>query len=122
MLDEECQARLNEIIEDSSDAGFEFEAPESLADAKNKVAKQILFYLENIQKEFDIGRWNDRDTNRFMKASSYFFKMIDKWTLTKETPEIKTVFEVKKPTTIKFEVEKEIDKNVKTLNEWRVKV
>jgi len=119
MLDDECQTRLQEIMEDSSDAGFEFEAPESLGDAKNKVAKQLLFYLENIQKEFDIGRWNDRDTNRFTKASSYFFKMIDKWTMTKETPEIKTAFKIEKTKTIGFEVEKEINENVKTLNEWR---
>ena len=82
MLNEECEKRLSDIMDDSGDAGFEFIAPSSLADAKNKIAKMMMFYLGNIGREFDLARWNDAERKRMVKASSYFFKVFDKKTLT----------------------------------------
>ena len=69
-------------MDDSGDAGFEFIAPSSLADAKNKIAKMMMFYLGDIGREFDVGRWNDAEIKRMVKAASYFFKVFDKKTLT----------------------------------------
>ena len=82
MLNEECEKRLSDIMDESGDAGFEFIAPSSLADAKNKIAKMMMFYLGDIGREFDVGRWNDAEIKRMVKAASYFFKVFDKKTLT----------------------------------------
>jgi hypothetical protein len=132
MLNEECQARLNEIIEDSSDSGFEFEAPTTLADAKNKIAKMVMFYLNDIGGEFDLGRWNEAEQKRLTKAASYFFKMFDKWTLSKESvwESVKNVPKtgekvVQKADTknnvgilLEFEVDYEVNENTLTLNDY----
>ena len=129
MLDEECKNRLEEIIDDSSDAGFEFEPPTDLADAKNKIAKMIMFNLDEIHKEFDIGRWNNAEQKRLIKATSYFFKVFDKWTLNKGA-ELDIGFDVKQikiqtpqidtGNVLEFEVSAEIDESVKTLNDYLV--
>lgn len=132
MLNEECQARLNEIIEDSSDGGFEFEAPTTLSDAKNKIAKMVMFYLNDIGGEFDLGRWNEAEQKRLTKAASYFFKMFDKWTLSKETTweSVKNVPKTGKNSNeivdrqnnvgmvLEFEVDYGVNKNALTLNDY----
>ena len=132
MLNEECEKRLQEIIEDSSDSGFEFEAPTTLADAKNKIAKMVMFYLNDIGGEFDLGRWNEAEQKRLTKAASYFFKMFDKWTLSKEPvwESVKNVPQtggknVQKadPTNnvgilLEFEVDYEVNENTLTLNDY----
>ena len=113
-------------MDDSGDAGFEFIGPTSLADAKNKIAKMMMFYLGDIGREFDLARWNDAEKKRIVKASSYFFKRMDNWTVNLSLPET-SKFKLKnsqsKPVKVEsvmgFEVVKELDMNVKTLNEWR---
>jgi hypothetical protein len=132
MLNEECEKRLQEIIEDSSDGGFEFEAPTTLADAKNKIAKMIMFYLNDIGGDFDLSRWNEAEQKRLTKAASYFFKMFDKWTLSKE-PVWESVKNVPKmgvsPTKtsakekdvgilLEFEVDYEVNESTLTLNDY----
>ena len=114
-------------MDDSGDAGFEFIGPTSLADAKNKIAKMMMFYLGDIGREFDLARWNDVEKKRIVKASSYFFKRMDNWTSAglslPETSKFKLGTTQSKPvgaeSTMGFEVVKELDMNVKTLNEWR---
>ena len=132
MLNEECEKRLQEIIEDSSDSGFEFEAPTTLADAKNKIAKMVMFYLNDIGGEFDLGRWNEAEQKRLTKAASYFFKMFDKWTLSKEPvwESVKNVPKSKENSTeisgkqnnvgilLEFEVDYEVNENTLTLNDY----
>ena len=132
MLNEECEKRLQEIIEDSSDSGFEFVAPTTLADAKNKIAKMVMFYLNDIGGEFDLGRWNEAEQKRLTKAASYFFKMFDKWTLSKE-PVWESVKNVPKTEEnsrhmnpnqnnvgilLEFEVDYEVNENTLTLNDY----
>ena len=132
MLNEECEKRLQEIIEDSSDGGFEFEAPTTLADAKNKIAKMIMFYLNDIGGDFDLSRWNEAEQKRLTKAASYFFKMFDKWTLSKE-PVWESVKNVPKTGVrnsvdsvdkkdvgilLEFEVDYEVNESTLTLNDY----
>jgi hypothetical protein len=132
MLNEECQARLNEIIEDSSDGGFEFEPPEGIWDAKNKIAKMLMFYLNDIGGEFDLGRWNEAQQKRLTRAASYFFKMLDNFTLSKETTweSVKNVPKTGENSrhinpkqnnvgmVLEFEVDYEVNKNALTLNDY----
>ena len=54
-------------MDDSGDAGFEFIAPSSLADAKNKIAKMMMFYLGDIGREFDVG---DKKTLTIVEKSA----------------------------------------------------
>jgi len=121
MLNEECEKRLSDIMDDSGDAGFEFIAPSSLADAKNKVAKMMMFYLGDIGREFDVGRWNDAEIKRMVKAASYFFKTFDKKTLTKGVVE-RSAKIVDSRTVIQNDVEKveeyEINEDTLTLNDY----
>ena len=110
-------------MDDSGDAGFEFIGPTSLADAKNKIAKMLMFYLGDIGREFDLARWNDVEKKRIVKASSYFFKRMDNWTVNlPKTSKFKLGTTQSKPVVAEsamgFSVVKELDK-VKTLNEWR---
>ena len=110
-------------MDDSGDAGFEFIGPTSLADAKNKIAKMLMFYLGDIGREFDLARWNDVEKKRIVKASSYFFKRMDNWTVNlPKTSKFKLGTTQSKPVKVEsamgFSVVKELDK-VKTLNEWR---
>ena len=122
MLNEECEKRLSDIMDDSGDAGFEFIAPSSLADAKNKIAKMLMFYLGDIGREFDLARWNDAEKKRMVKASSYFFKTFDKKTLTKGTVEryVDTSrMDSKKESTVETLVkEYEINEDTLTLNDY----
>ena len=132
MLNEECEKRLQEIIEDSSDSGFEFVAPTTLADAKNKIAKMVMFYLNDIGGEFDLGRWNEAEQKRLTKAASYFFKMFDKWTLSKEPvwESVKNVPKSKENSRhmspkqkdvgilLEFEVDYEVNESTLTLNDY----
>ena len=109
-------------MDDSGDAGFEFIAPSSLADAKNKIAKMLMFYLGDIGREFDLARWNDAEKKRMVKASSYFFKTFDKKTLTKGTVEryVDTSrMDSKKESTVETLVkEYEINEDTLTLNDY----
>ena len=118
MLNEECEKRLSDIMDESSDAGFEFIAPSSLADAKNKIAKMMMFYLGDIGRHFDIGRWNDAEIKRMDKASSYFFKVFDKKTLTIVEKSAKTDGQIVK-TEVEILVENyEINEDTLTLNDY----
>ena len=118
MLNEECEKRLSDIMDESSDAGFEFIAPSSLADAKNKIAKMMMFYLGDIGRHFDIGRWNDAEIKRMVKASSYFFKVFDKKTLTIVEKSAKTDGQIVK-TEVEILVENyEINEDTLTLNDY----
>jgi len=122
MLNEECEKRLSDIMDDSGDAGFEFIGPTSLADAKNKIAKMMMFYLGDIGREFDLARWNDAERKRLVKAASYFFKAFDKKTLTKGVVErsakivdSRTVIQNTVETLVK---EYEINEDTLTLNDY----
>ena len=132
MLNERCENRLQEIVEDSSDGGFEFEPPEGIWDAKNKIAKMLMFYLSDIGREFDLGRWNEAQQKRLVKAASYFFDVLDKFTLNKEETwdSVKNVPKFKENSTeitgkrnnveilLEYEVEYEVNKNALTLNDY----
>lgn len=132
MLNERCENRLQEIVEDSSDGGFEFEPPEGIWDAKNKIAKMLMFYLSDIGREFDLGRWNEAQQKRLVKAASYFFDVLDKFTLNKEATwdSVKNVPKFKENSTeitgkrnnveilLEYEVEYEVNKNALTLNDY----
>tara|TARA_R110002167_G_scaffold27327_1_gene92998 strand:- start:42 stop:410 length:369 start_codon:yes stop_codon:yes gene_type:complete len=118
MLNEECEKRLSDIMDDSGDAGFEFIAPSSLADAKNKIAKMMMFYLGNIGREFDLARWNDAERKRMVKASSYFFKVFDKKTIVEKYAHPSRM-DGKKESDVEILVENyEINEDTLTLNDY----
>ena len=120
MLDEKCEKRLSDIMDESGDAGFEFIAPTSLADSKNKIAKMIMFDLETIEKSFDLSRWNEVEIKRLVKATSYFFTMLDKWTITKEESwdAPKTLSLDKEEIFMEYTMDYEVKEGVKTFADY----
>tara|TARA_R110000744_G_scaffold337903_1_gene443056 strand:+ start:514 stop:891 length:378 start_codon:yes stop_codon:yes gene_type:complete len=120
MLDEKCEKRLSDIMDESGDAGFEFIAPLSVGDAKNKIAKMIMFDLETIEKSFDLSRWNEVEIKRLVKATSYFFTMLDKWTITKEESwdAPKTLSLDKEEIFMEYTMDYEVKEGVKTFADY----